>query len=85
MEKYGFEPRFPPQVMDEVNAMQERTFVDLPKDTRDLRALLWSSIDDHDSQDLDQLEYCERMPDGTDTGTGCHSRRRLLCTKAVCH
>jgi exoribonuclease-2 len=65
MEKYGFEPRFPPQVMDEVNAMQERTFVDIPKDTRDLRTLLWSSIDNHDSQDLDQLEYCERMPDGT--------------------
>ena len=65
MEKYGFEPRFPPQVMDEVNAMQERSFGDLPKDTRDLRTLLWSSIDNHDSQDLDQLEYCERMPDGT--------------------
>ena len=65
MEKYGFEPRFPPQVMDDVNAMQERIFADIPGDTRDLRALLWSSIDNHDSQDLDQLEYCERNPDGT--------------------
>jgi exoribonuclease-2 len=65
MEKYGFEPHFPPPVMDEVNAMQERTFVDVPKDIRDLRTLLWSSIDNHDSQDLDQLEYCERVPDGT--------------------
>ncbi|MGA2162511.1 MAG: RNB domain-containing ribonuclease [Methanoregula sp.] len=65
MEKYGFEPRFPPLVMDEVNEMQERTFVDVPKDIRDLRTLLWSSIDNYDSQDLDQVEYCERIPDGT--------------------
>lgn len=65
MEKYGFAARFPPQVTDEVNGMQERTFVDFPGDACDLRALLWSSIDNHDSQDLDQLEYCERKPDGT--------------------
>ncbi len=65
MEKYGFEPRFTPPVMDEVNAMQERTFLDVPENMRDLRTLLWSSIDNHDSQDLDQLEYCERVPDGT--------------------
>src|SRR5208337_4586007 len=68
MEKYGFEPRFPPQVMDDVNAMQERVYADIPRGTRDLRALLWSSIDNHDSQDLDQLEYCERIPDGTIRG-----------------
>jgi exoribonuclease II len=65
MEKYGFEPRFPTRVIDDVNAMQERTFADVPADTRDLRGLLWSSIDNHDSQDLDQLEYSERTPDGT--------------------
>jgi VacB/RNase II family 3'-5' exoribonuclease len=65
MEKYGFEPRFPPRVMDDVNAMQERTFPDIPADFRDLRGLPWSSIDNHDSQDLDQLEYSERNPDGT--------------------
>ena len=64
MEKYGFFSRFPPGVIDEVNAMQERTFSDIPKDARDLRTLLWSSIDNHDSQDLDQLEYSERTPDG---------------------
>jgi VacB/RNase II family 3'-5' exoribonuclease len=65
MEKYGFEPRFPPGVIDDVNAMQEHTFSDLPADARDLRTLLWSSIDNHDSRDLDQLEYCSRTPEGT--------------------
>lgn len=63
MEKYGFEPRFPPRVIDDVNAMQERAFQNIPGDTKDLRTLLWSSIDNHDSQDLDQLEYCERTPE----------------------
>ncbi len=65
MEKYGFLSRFPPQVIDDVDRMQERTFSDIPDDARDLRTLLWSSIDNHDSQDLDQLEYCERTPEGT--------------------
>lgn len=64
MEKYGFEPRFPPGVIDDVNTMKEEGFSDIPKDTRDLRTLLWSSVDNHDSQDLDQLEYCERTPEG---------------------
>ncbi len=50
--------------MDEVNKMQEQAFSNIPKDLRDLRALLWSSIDNVDSQDLDQIEYCERLPEG---------------------
>ena len=68
MEKYGFEPRFPPRVMDEVNRMQERTFSEIPKDTRDLRALLWSSIDNVDSQCLDQLELLRAFTGGKDPG-----------------
>ena len=35
-----------------------------PVAPRDLRALLWCSIDNDDSRDLDQLSVAERAPDG---------------------
>ena len=64
MEKYGFRPRFPEPVLQEVSALPNR--ITSPKEgTRDFRSLLWSSIDNSDSMDLDQLEYCERTGDGS--------------------
>jgi len=61
IEKYGFD--FTPEqpVIDEVNALTPKQFPDnSPAGARDLRGILWSSIDNAESLDLDQLEYCER-------------------------
>jgi VacB/RNase II family 3'-5' exoribonuclease len=59
----GLEPDFPPAALREVAAM------DGPPQTsdeplRDLRALLWCSIDNDDSRDLDQLSVAETLPNG---------------------
>jgi exoribonuclease-2 len=64
MEKYGFDAGFPKSVAREVSAMTEMKLQDGPVDISDLRSLLWSSIDNHDSMDLDQLEFCERDAGG---------------------
>ena len=64
MRKYGFEPQFPDSVVREVNAITEKILPINRNDTKDQRMLLWSSIDNYDSMDLDQLEYCESGRDG---------------------
>lgn len=64
MRQYGFEPGFPKSVIREVESIREEAPGESGEETRDLRALLWSSIDNVDSMDLDQLEYCEEIADG---------------------
>lgn len=61
MRRYGFDPDFSEAVQQEVNAIPEDRIAGSVRDgARDLGDLLWSSIDNADSLDLDQLEYCER-------------------------
>ena len=64
MAKYGLEPMFPPAVIKEVNSLKDRLPEGDEKSARDLRGLLWSSIDNFDTEDLDQIEYCERKESG---------------------
>ncbi|HZD43285.1 MAG TPA: RNB domain-containing ribonuclease [Methanomicrobiales archaeon] len=59
MERYGFEPEFSDAVILEVSTIHEHAVLSHPGGAKDLRSLLWSSIDNIDSMDLDQLEYCE--------------------------
>lgn len=56
----GFEPEFSAAVDREISAMSE-TAPEVSRDVRDLRGLLWSSIDNRESRDLDQIEIAERL------------------------
>ena len=64
MKKYGFRPQFEAAVMEEVRAIGADGQTLPSHGIQDLRALLWSSIDNYDSMDLDQMEYCEKEADG---------------------
>lgn len=60
----GFHPDFPPDVSIQIDTLRHTTPTPAAS-IRDLRSLLWSSIDNDSSRDLDQVEYAEKLPDGT--------------------
>jgi exoribonuclease-2 len=61
----GFDPDFPPAARAEVASLAASQGAQgQPADVRDLRALLWSSIDNRESRDLDQVEFCESAASG---------------------
>ena len=65
MLEHGFEPDFPPQVPQQLAELRTHPPQVAPVgDIRDLRNLLWSSIDNDTSRDLDQIEVAERLPAG---------------------
>ena len=57
----GLLPEFSPQAMSELGRLQAPAAMD-GEPVRDLRSLLWASIDNDDSRDLDQLTVAEAMP-----------------------
>jgi VacB/RNase II family 3'-5' exoribonuclease len=64
MFQHGFEPDFPPAVAQQLEQLRAHPPV-AGKGGSDLRGLLWSSIDNDTSRDLDQIEYAEALPNGS--------------------
>jgi exoribonuclease-2 len=67
MIEHGFQPDFPAGTDGELAAIQAHTEMPSMSPTaeiQDLRQLLWSSIDNDTSKDLDQIEWAEQLPDG---------------------
>ena len=61
----GFEPDFPAEAARGLEGLEDvgaRAAAD--PQVRDLRGLLWSSIDNKESRDLDQVEFVERAGGG---------------------
>jgi exoribonuclease-2 len=60
----GLEPDFPAAAMQQLHGIQGPSH-DSQLSIRDLRQLLWCSIDNDHSMDLDQLTVAEKLPAGT--------------------
>jgi exoribonuclease-2 len=60
----GFHPDFPPEALRQLEALKARALSRAGGDIHDLRGLLWSSIDNDTSRDLDQAEVAERVAGG---------------------
>lgn len=61
----GFHPDFPPEVLREAQSPKSAAPATSAPKVQDLRGMLWSSIDNDSSRDLDQVEYVEKLADGT--------------------
>ena len=64
MTEHGFQPDFPAGTDTELAAIKAQPAIPAATGLTDLRNLLWSSIDNDTSKDLDQIEWAEQLPDG---------------------
>jgi len=65
MFEHGLSPDFPQAELAELGKIQGPAIAEAGDSSiRDLRGLLWSSIDNDDSMDLDQLTVAEKLPGG---------------------
>jgi len=61
----GLATDFPPEVLHEAQSLIKTGNGNTTDGSvRDMREVPWSSIDNNESRDLDQVEYVERLPDG---------------------
>lgn len=60
----GLATGFPSEVVREAQSLMKTGVENNSSGSvRDMREILWSSIDNNESRDLDQVEYVERLPD----------------------
>src|SRR4030081_1449273 len=64
MIREGFHPDFPDGTEAQVAEIRAALGTAADKDAQDLRSLVWSSIDNDTSRDLDQIEVAERVQGG---------------------
>jgi exoribonuclease-2 len=60
----GFQPDFPPGTAEQLSVIKSHGTPAAVDGLRDLRSLLWSSIDNDTSRDLDQIEFAEQVAGG---------------------